>query len=79
LITLPAYAVIGKRTNDAALMDATRTAQLFEAVDGDNIKFRVFLANLKCSLKFRGIAPGFQRLHAFPSKDHDWAVRKVSR
>ena len=80
----PFYAVIGKRAgcrgitgcdpverseirerrcSNAVLADA----QLFEAVDGDNIKFRVFL--------FRRIAPAFQRLHAFPAKDHDRPVR----
>jgi hypothetical protein len=48
-----------RRCSNAVLADA----QLFEAVDGDNIKFRVFLANLECGLKFRRIAPAFQRLH----------------
>jgi hypothetical protein len=54
-------------------------AQLFDAVDSDNVKFGVFLANLECSLKFRRIAPAFQRLHAFPPQDHNRPVRQVSR
>jgi len=49
--------------------------RLFEAVDCDNVEFRVFLANLECGLKLERIAPAFQRLDAFPSKNHDRAVR----
>ena len=59
-------------------------AHLFEAVDGDNVKFRVFLANVECGLKFGRIAPALQRLHTFPppyfpTEDHDRSVRQVSR
>jgi hypothetical protein len=33
-------------------------AQLFEAVDGDNVEFRIFIAILECNLKFRRIVVG---------------------
>ena len=32
---------------------------LLYAVNGDNVEFRVFLANLECGLKFGRIAPAF--------------------
>src|SRR6516165_7372409 len=68
-----------RRHENGAHLCAIFDAQLFEAVDGDNVEFRVFLASLEYGLKFGRIAPAFQRLHAVPSKDHDWAVRQVPR
>ena len=53
----------------------THARLLSYASDSDDVKFRVFLANLECSLKFGRIAPTLQRLHAFLANDHDCAIR----
>jgi hypothetical protein len=49
--------------------------RLFHAVDSDDVKFRVFLADLECSLKVGRIVPSLQRLHAVPAEDHNWPAR----
>src|SRR6516162_263624 len=48
---------------------------LFNAIDGDDVKFRVLLANLERSLKIGRIVPALHRLHAVPPEDHDRPVR----
>src|SRR5262249_38966134 len=73
---------VGERDGLALEFEATALAYarpLLNAIDGDDVKFRVLLANLERGLKFGRIAPTLQRLRAFPPKDHDRPVREVAR
>src|SRR5262245_18772158 len=71
----------GRRAGDfqRPLMRPGHTAELFQAVDRDDVELRVFLADLQRRLKFGRIVPTLQRLHAVPAKDHDRAARQVAR
>src|SRR5215471_241308 len=53
--------------------------RLFQAIDRDDVEFRVFLADLERGLKIGRVVPSLQRLHAVPAKDHNRPVRQVSR
>src|SRR5262249_5216724 len=57
----------------------TYARPLFNAVDGDELKFRVLRANLERSWKTGRIVPALQPLHASPPEDHAWPVREVAR
>src|SRR5499427_5602009 len=73
---------VGERDGLVLEFEATALAYarpLLNAIDGDDVKFRVLLANLERGLKFGRIAPTLQRLRAFPPKDHDRPVREVAR
>ena len=52
--------LVGEREQLVGDFEATVLAYarlLFNAIDGDDVIFRVLLANLECSLKFGRIAP----------------------
>src|SRR5215472_14694845 len=67
------------RSAKAEIAESEYCSRFPYAIHRDDIEFRVFLANLECSLKFGRIAPTLKRLHACPPKDHDRPLRQVSR
>jgi hypothetical protein len=49
----------GEQLEDLETTALTRGRALFHAIDGDDIEFRVFLAELERRLEFGRVAPAF--------------------
>src|SRR5262249_23565496 len=77
---LPRDDVSGVHGSRGSIRSPRRRARpLFNAVDGDDVKFRVLLANLERSLKIGGLAPPVHASLPFPPEAHDRPLRGVAR